>query len=578
MSYYLGIFGCQGPNPAAALLRDGEIVAFAEEERFNRIKMSPSAAPISAIDFCMTTAGIDFSSVAGIGFGWDCERYTRELPAFFRAMAKTYPVDNNYINELHEAQLRSGFDPERIKSLLTISLAKLNYAFPTDKLRFYPHHQCHAASTFHASGYDRAVVLTLDGSGEEYATIVWQAGPEGLRKLKEFKLPHTLGGVYGTFTEYLGFKSDQDEGKLMGLAAYGSHSHEIQTKLDRILSYDPASGDYQVNPYMRFLGRRSFGQRFTDELCGVFGPPRRRGEALTDYHKSIAFNLQWRLEQIVCALVRGAIRETGISRVCLAGGVAMNCKMNGEIGMMDEVSHLFVQPASSDNGAALGAAYLAARDGGVSQFKPMRHAYFGPRYSDEQVETALIESKLRYRKALHLEEEVAQMLVDGLIIGWVQGPMEVGARALGGRSILANPLIREMRERLNLEVKHRENWRPFCPSLPIEAYQKYFGSHKISEFMIMAYPVEEAFRDAIPAAVHVDGTARPQAVSREHNPKFHKLLTEFGRLSGHPILINTSFNIQGEPVVMSPAHALRCFGGTGIDVLVMNDFIAEKAN
>lgn len=577
MSYYLGIFGCQGPNPAAAILQDGEIIAFAEEERFNRIKMAPSAAPISAIDFCMKAAGIDFSSVAGIGFGWDCDRYVRELPDFFRAMAKTYPVDNNYVNELHEAHLRNGFDPERIKSILTISLAKLNYAFPVDKLKFYPHHKCHAASTFFASGYEQAVVLTLDGSGEEYATIVWHAGPEGLTKLKEFKLPHTLGGVYGTFTEYLGFKSDQDEGKLMGLAAYGSYSQEIQDKIEQILSYDSASGDYQVNPYMRFLGKRSFGQRFTDEFCSVFGPPRRRDEALTEYHKSIAFNLQWRLEQIVCALVRGAVKETGITKICMAGGVAMNCKMNGEIGMMDVVSDLYVQPASADNGAALGAAYLAASEAGVKRFTPMRHAYFGPAYSDAEVEKALIESKLRYRKVSNLEEEVAQMLVNGLIIGWVQGPMEVGARALGGRSILANPLIKEMREKLNLEVKHRENWRPFCPSLPIEAYQKYFGSHKVSEFMIMAYPVEQPFRAAIPAAVHVDGTARPQAVRKEHNPKFHKLLNEFGKLSGHPILINTSFNIQGEPVVMSPSHALRCYGGTGIDVLVMNNFIAEKA-
>jgi len=576
MNYYLGLFGGQGPNPAATLLCEGQIVAWAEEERFNRIKMAPSTLPISSIDYCLKSAGIDFSRIAGIGFGWDCERYVTEMPEFFRQLSNKYPVEDNYFNQLHEAQLRAGFDPRRITMALTQSLAKLNYTFPVDKLRFFQHHKCHAASTFYASGYEKAVVITVDGSGEEYATIIWLADREGLKKLQEFKLPNTLGGVYGTFTEYLGFKPDQDEGKLMGLASYGSYSSAIQEKLNHILPYDVKSGEYTVNPYMRYLGQRSFGQKFTDALCQIFGPSRKNGEALTDYHKDVAYNLQWRLEQIVCTLIRNAIKDTGVSKVCMAGGVAMNCKMNGEVGRMAEVSDLYVQPASSDNGVGLGAAYLFALSAGVKNFPEMQHAYWGPEYSDSDIEKSLVEAKVAYRKVEKMEEEVAAMLHDGQIVGWFQGRMEVGARALGGRSILASPVIKEMREKLNKEVKHRENWRPFCPSLPIEAYTKYFGSHKVSEFMIMAYPIEEKFQNDVPAAVHVDGTARPHAVRREHNPKFHKLLEEFGKLSGHPILINTSFNIQGEPIVMSPIHALRCFGGTGIDALVMNNYIVEK--
>lgn len=576
MSYHMGLFG-YGPNPSAAILKDGALVAFAEEERYNRIKMSPNNLPVGALVYCLKEAGIGIGEVESIGFGWDCERYVEEMPGHHANFRADYPSDSDGYNVLQDEFLLNLYDPLRIRTEFQQSLALQGVVLPPDKIRFLPHHLCHAASTFHASGFLSASVLTIDGSGEEASTVLWHASSEGIRELQRFNLPHTLGGYYATFTEFLGFKANQDEGKLMGLASYGKYSEALQAKLENILSFDPESGDFRVNPYMRYLGSRKFGRRFTDAFVDVFGKPRLSQQKIETDHRDLAFNVQWRLEQVVQALARKLIAQTGDGNLCLAGGVAMNCCLNGKLALMPEVSKIFVQPASADNGIALGAAYLLANEERARESTPMVHAYWGNSYADEQIESALKESKLPYRRSEDLVGEVAAMLQAGKIVGWLQGRMEVGARALGGRSILASPVYPNMKDKLNLEVKHREDWRPFCPSMPIDDYRRYFDHGDHSDFMIMAFPVKEEMRAFIPSVVHVDGTARPQTVRRECNPRFYDLLKEFGRLSGHPVLINTSFNIQGEPVVCTPRDALRCFGGTGIDVLVMSDFIVDKA-
>lgn len=362
----------------------------------------------------------------------------------------------------------------------------------------------------------------------------------------------------------------------MGLASYGEYSDEIQGRLDQFLSFDRSTGDFRLDPYLRYLGKRTYGKRFTDEFVELFGKPRLSHQSITKYHRDLAFNVQWRLEQIVTLLARSLISMTGCRSLCLAGGVAMNCCMNGKLAVMPEVREIFVQPASSDNGIALGAAFLMARRAGVSGFEKMLHAYWGPSFSDAAIEAALSESKLKYYRSSSVVKEVAQLLFEGKIIGWFQGRMEVAARALGNRSILASPLFPDMKDRLNREVKHREDWRPFCPSLPIDDYRIYFDHGTDSDYMILAYPIRREFHDKIPSVVHVDGTARPQTVREKFNPKFYALLKEFGKLSGHPVLLNTSFNVQGEPIICTPADALRCFGGTGLDVLVLNDFILKK--
>lgn len=575
MAYFLGLFG-YGPNPSAALVEDGRIVAFAEEERFNRIKTAPTHLPVSALLYCLREGKCDIGTLAGIGFGWECDRYVDTMPRFYDEVRAAYPDGDGDYNRLQEDHLLNLYDPIRVRTDLRHALAARGVYLDPARVTFLPHHLCHAASAYYCSGFPEASILTVDGSGEEFSTFMWHGVGDQIKELKHVKLPHSLGGFYATFTEFLGFRAYQDEGKLMGLAPFGQYSEAIQKKLDEVLTYDPKTGDFELNPYMRYLGARTYGRRYTDRFVDLLGKPRLAHQPIEDGHRDLAFNVQWRLEQVVAGLVRSLVAATGVRSLCLAGGVAMNCCMNGKLSRMDEVQDIFVQPASSDNGIALGAAYLMARRAGVTSFAKLRHAYWGPAFSDAQVEAAIQESKLPYTRSTATVEEIARDLHAGKIVGWLQGRMEVGARALGNRSILASPLFPNMKDKLNREVKHREDWRPFCPSLPADDYARYFAHGRDSDYMILAYPVRAEVRDRIPSVVHVDGTARPQTVSPEHNPKFCALLKEFGRLSGHPVLINTSFNVQGEPVVCTPADALRCYGGTGLDVLVLNDFILRK--
>ena len=279
---------------------------------------------------------------------------------------------------------------------------------------------------------------------------------------------------------------------------------------------------------------------------------------------------------MVSKLVEYQISKNKIGNVCLAGGVAMNCKMNGVIANLKNLKNIYVQPASSDNGTALGAACLSAVNNKFKINKIMPHAYWGPEYSEDEIEKAIKETKLKYSRPKNLIQYVSLKLQEGKIIGLFNGRSEIGARSLGGRSILANPMFLNMQSKLNLEVKHRENWRPFAPSVIEEQFSKYFGHSKPSDYMIIAYQIKKEFWDVFPSTIHVDGSVRPQNVKKSTNPMFHKLLTEFGKLSNHPILINTSFNIQGEPIVETPQDALRCYGGTGIDILILGNFILEK--
>jgi carbamoyltransferase len=572
----LGLFG-PGPNPSAALLKGGQLVALIEEERLNRIKTSPDNLPVRSAAACLKKAGLSLDDLDGIAYGWNSPRYVAEVPAFFARMrgadAHRYPF-----NVLQEELRFNLYHPDRIRATLQLGLGALSRARRLPPITFYPHHLCHAASALYCSGFDEANILTLDGSGEEVTTLLCCGSRTGIEVLKQFELPHTLGGYYATFTEYLGFRPYQDEGKLMGLASYGRPSPALQDKLNHVIPFDPETGNFTVNPRMRYDGGHTYGARYTDDLVDLFGPPRgSERSALDAPYPDLAYAVQQRLEDIVLALARHLKARTGLGRFCLAGGVAMNCVMNGKLASQSFVDDIFVQPAASDNGAALGAALLMARERGVDASFRMTHLYYGPAYSNEQIEKALQEAKIDYARSADVARDTAQLLAKGRIIGWLQGPMEVGARALGNRSILASPLIREMKDRLNLEVKHREPWRPFCPSMKEELYRKYINATTPSPFMIMAFPACDEHKAAVPAVVHVDGTARPQTVSRRDNPRFWSLLDEFEKLTGHGILINTSFNVQGEPIVCSPQDALRCFGGTGIDVLVMGDFIARKA-
>ena len=390
-------------------------------------------------------------------------------------------------------------------------------------------------------------------------------------------MPDTLGGFYASFTEYLGFRPYHDEGKVMGLSSYGKYNQSLQDKMDQVISYDIITGTFKVNPRMRYVGKHTYGARFTDEFVELFGPMREsKISALEKPYPDIAFALQWRLEQIVITLAKELHRKTGLSKFCLAGGVAMNCVMNGKLSEQGFCDDIYVQPAASDNGVSLGAALLYANENQDLKPKKMEHMYWGPSYTNKQIKKAIEIAKLNYTKSNNVIKETAKFIADGKIVGWFQGRMEVGARALGNRSILASPVFPDMKDKINNEVKHREDWRPFCPSIKEERYEDYIESSSDSPFMIMAFPVKEKIKNKIPSCVHIDGTARPQVVKKTTNSRYWELINEFEKITGFGVIINTSFNIQGEPIVLSPEHALRCFSGTGIDVLVIGDFIIKK--
>lgn len=571
----LGMFA-PGPNPSAALVIDGKLVAWAEEERFNRIKTSPNDFPFSAARFCLEKAGLHLDQIDHIAYGWDCTRYSLQAPVFYEEQHTKYPDTHSY-NKLQQAYRLNLYHPDRIEQTLQLGLRSLSPTNTVPPVKYYSHHLSHVASAFFVSGFEEANIISIDGSGEEICTMLAHGTPQGIEILDTYKLPHTLGGIYATFTEFLGFKPYMDEGKVTGLASYGKYNQDLQDKLDKMLSFDAETGHYAVNPYLRFIGTHKYGRRFTDEFVALFGQPRSRNQsALEGNYPDIAFAVQWRIEQVVMGMVKRLHNRTGSKNLCLAGGVAMNCAMNGKIAQMSMVDNLFVQPAATDNGVSLGAALLAAQEAGDNPRFTMQHTYWGPSYSNDQIETVLNNAKATYRKSTNVAAEAAQLLAEGKIIGWMQGSMEVGARSLGARSILASPIFPDMKDKLNLEVKHREPWRPFCPSIKAESYERFIPSGVDSPFMVVALPFAEAEKANVPSCVHVDGTARTQRVTKESNPLFWSLLDEFEKRTGYGILINTSFNVQGEPTVCTPQDALRCYFSTGLDALVIGNFILTK--
>ena len=574
MSYYLGIFGGVGTNPSAALLKKKRIIAFAEEERFTRIKNAPLVLPINSIFYCLKRAKITINKIKNISFGWDCPYQFNVVPKKMKKIYSRYSsLKNNYNLNLEE-RIRLGYDPDKISNELKWEFARKGQKFKK-RIFFYKHHLSHAASAFYPSGFKKSSILILDGLGEEFTGGFYIGQGKNIKCIKKFKLPNTLGGYYSTFTEFFGFKSNSEEGKLMALASYGKYSKKIQSKLNKFLKYDKKTGDFSLNPVLRFGGKRNTNPRFSEEFIKIFGKPLFNNKKISNYHKKLAFNVQWRLEEIVKLLVKDLIRITKISNLCLAGGVHMNCKLNGMIADLPEVDKIYIQPASSDNGVALGAAMLSAKNE-KGNFSKMQHCYYGPGFTNNEIKDYLKEAKIKFKRVKNIEKEVAGKLAEGKIIGWFQGRSEVGARALGNRSILANPLMKNMKKKLNDEVKHRENWRPFCPSINDYRYKEYFGNVTESDFMILAFKMKNKFKKILPSAIHIDGTSRPQVVRKKNNKKFYKLLQEFEKITGQAILINTSFNIQGEPIVNKPSEAIRCFFGTGIDYLALGDYLITK--
>jgi len=435
------------------------------------------------------------------------------------------------------------------------------------KTRFVDHHLAHAISAYAYSGFAEAAVVVMDGRGAWEATSIWHGTNGRLQHVQTIEFPDSLGLFYSEFTEYLGFQRNSDEWKVMGLAPYG----EPGVKLDAFI--DLKRAPYRVNAKQLFVnGNGSFSN-----MVQLLGPARVPESAIEARHKNIAYAVQDACEVAMMNVVRMAVEKTGCRSLCLAGGVALNSKGNGTIARSGVVERIFVQPAASDDGVALGAAlapYL--ENGGRLPNEAMRHAYLGPGFDDAAIESALRAYKVPYTRVDDPAVSAAELLSRGQILGWFQGRMEFGPRALGSRSILADARDPAMTEKVNNAVKFREAWRPFAPSLKKESAGEFLESALDSPFMILTAQVRAEKRNVIPAVTHVDGSARPQTVEKEINPLYWRLLDEFEKRTGVPVLMNTSFNLRGEAIVNTPTDAVRTFFSSGMDALVIGSFLVEK--
>ena len=434
-------------------------------------------------------------------------------------------------------------------------------------MRFVEHHRAHAVSAYAHSGFDEAAVVVVDGRGAWEATSIWHGRDGILEPVQTIPWPNSLGLFYAAFTEYLGFQPYSDEWKVMGLAPYGKPGVDLRdfVKLDH--------GFYEVDG-SRLLGR---GSSMGGKIQERFGPKRIPESEIEGRYKDVAFAVQDVCEQAMKGIVEVALKKTACRKLCLAGGVALNSKANGLILSSGLVESIFVQPAASDDGVALGAALAPYLEMGERlPLKAMRQVYLGTAYEDSDIEKVLRTYKLRCTRLRDVAETTADLLAAGKIIGWFQGRMEFGPRALGSRSILADPRDPEMNAKVNNAVKFREWWRPFAPSLLAESAGDYLESAVDSPFMILTSPVRPEKRGVIPSVTHVDGSARPQTVEENVNPLYWRVIKEFGQRTGVPVIMNTSFNLRGEPIVGSPTDAVRTFFSSGMDVLIIGSFMVEK--
>jgi carbamoyltransferase len=555
----LGINYSQMHDSSACIVRDGELLFAVAEERISRLKHD-AGFPRNAIQACLDFAGVRAQELDEVCFGWQTAGpvYRHDLKCYATGkMPLTYLGALNstlhFMSMWHQKSGAKRFEQQFGKTKA--------------RMRFVDHHLAHAISAYAYSGFDDAAVVVMDGRGAWEATTIWRGRGGRIDLVLMIPFPNSVGYFYSEFTEFLGFHRNSDEWKVMGLAPYGQPGVDLRPFID------PEDAPYQVDT-KRVTGNGS--QPFS-EMTPLLGAPRAAESDIDDRHKNIAYAVQDMCEKAMMSVVRMAIEKTKCRNVCLAGGVALNSKANGKILASGMVDKFFVQPAASDDGVALGAALVPYLDnGGKAPIKAMRHGYWGPSFDDGTIETNLRTYKLRYTRLQDPAATAAELLSQGKILGWFQGRMEFGPRALGSRSILADPRDPEMNAKVNNAVKFREWWRPFAPSFKKEAAGDYLESATDSPFMIVTAQVKPEMRKVIPSVTHVDGSARPQTVEKEVNPLYWRLIDEFGKRTGVPVIMNTSFNLRGEAIVHTPTDALRTFFSSGMDALVIGSFLVEK--
>jgi carbamoyltransferase len=554
----LGFNYSQMHDSSACIARDGELLFAVAEERISRVKHD-AGFPRKAIQACLEFANIRPDELDFICQGWPAPSkvFATDLKCFLRGQ---YPV--TYLNVLNSARLYASMAHQNGG----FKLFTHHFGPAKAQMRFVDHHLAHAISAYSYAGFDKAAVVVMDGRGAWEASSIWYGHDGKLDHVLTIPWPNSLGLFYAQFTQYLGFVPNSDEWKVMGLAPYGSPG----VNLGEFISSNQET--YRVNAPLLFERRNG-----TSAIAKRLGPERTPESEIDDSFKNVAFAVQDACEAAMVSLVKLATEKTGCRNVCLAGGVALNSKANGKIQASGIADNIFVQPAASDDGVALGAVFAPYLDGGGRlPMKPLRHAYLGPEFSDAEIEKALRTYKLRATKLDNIAATTADLLTNGKIIGWFQGRMEFGPRALGHRSILADPRDPEMNAKVNNAVKFREWWRPFAPSMLKEVAAEYLEHACDSPFMILTNPVRPEKRDVIPSVTHVDGSARPQTVEKEISPLYWNLINEFGKRTGVPVLMNTSFNLRGEAIVNTPTDAIRTFFSSGMDALVIGSYLVEK--
>jgi carbamoyltransferase len=593
--YILGISAFYHDS-AACLLSDGKIAAAAQEERFTRNKHD-AGFPHHAIQFCLKQQGISASEIDYVVFYEKpfvkferlLETYLAFAPRGFRSFSKAMPLwikDKLFQKSALVQELNSALGDE------------VNWR---EKLLFSEHHLSHAASAFYPSPFESAAVLTLDGVGEWTTTSLALGKGADLKVVKEIHFPHSLGLLYSAFTYYTGFKVNSGEYKVMGLAPYGEPRYADLIRKHLISVSDDGSFQLDMSYFDYATGLTMTNKKF-ESLFG--GPPRTSEAKLTQREMDLAASVQKVTEDVVLKLAKGIAKETGESNLCLAGGVALNCVANGILLRENIFKNIWIQPAAGDAGGALGAAlsawhlYLNGEREASGPKDAMKGSYLGPEFSDEEVEAELRACGARYHKLSDDEmiERVAAALANEKAVGWMQGRMEFGPRALGGRSIIADPRSPVMQKQLNLKVKYRESFRPFAPSVLREDVSDWFEHETDSPYMLLVADVledrrramtaeEEALfgieklnvpRSSVPAITHVDYSARIQTVHADTNPRYHKLISKFKELTGCPIVVNTSFNVRGEPIVCTATDSFKCFMGTELDVLAVGNYLLFK--
>jgi carbamoyltransferase len=592
MMHILGI-SCYFHDAAAALLRDGQLVAAAEEERFSR-KKHDYEFPQNAIDFCLRTAGIEGEDLDYVVF---FEKPFLKFERLLLTSMQTFPRSSRVFRDAMVTWLG---DKIWIKNLIQKKLG-----VPADTILFSQHHLSHAASAFFSSPFSEAALLTVDGVGE-WTTASFGSGKGTEIQLKnEIRFPHSIGLLYSAFTAFLGFEVNEGEYKVMGMAPFGKPRY-IDKVYKLIKLNDDGSFELDMDYFsFHYSPENTFNSKFTD----LFGEPR-DSKALfftsttdypsyfgakpgnfselcrqNEYYADVAASIQVVVEEVMLKMAMNAHRETGLKRLCLAGGVALNSVANGRILRETPFEEIFIQPAAGDAGGALGAALYGYHSvlGNPRSFT-MRHAYWGEEHGPEAVENFLVSNNIphrRFNSEESLIEHTVSRLEQGKVIGWMQGRFEWGPRALGNRSILADPRRADMKDLVNVKIKFREPFRPFAPSVLADRAPDYFecsepAGQYLNRFMLNVVPVRPEKQKDVPAITHVDGTGRLQTVTEESNPRYFHLIKKFGDATGVPIVLNTSFNLRGEPIVNTPQQAFNTFTRSGMDALVLGEYLVEK--